>query len=373
MTTLRVRMWGGAGGPREGAGGPGAYVTGLLPVTPGETLRVIAGLSPGALGLQSAATQNDADGCPGVVPGSGEGSGGGGRSAIQRGAGAGVWAEIVTAGGGGGSGGWCSAGAPASFSGTAYAYASASPSGCGENVAVVKTSASTVVCGGCAGPQCYNGGGGGGQAAGGQSADGTVAPQYCGHGVAGGSGSGGGGGWFGGGGGLRMPGGGGSSYTDSLVNASGGDGYFVWASSCQDFWHRPGYADVGAGLEDPFNSPSAPFGTRFVHGAVVLEALLGGADALALSSGSYLSIPGALAPAALPHGGSVVRTQRPGLDRNPRVLTPYPLFPRSPSAQARGSSARRRRRQGRACSSGVRPATPAASRRRAPPRSSSAP
>jgi hypothetical protein len=72
-------------GSEQGEGGAGGYVSGTLPVTPGETLTIIVG---GATGFGG-----------GGAAGAAGGGRGGGRTAILRNG-----ADIVTAGGGGGGG-----------------------------------------------------------------------------------------------------------------------------------------------------------------------------------------------------------------------------------------------------------------------------
>jgi hypothetical protein len=91
----------GAGGYAATCGGDGAYVTGILPVVGGETLRIIAGRG----GQPNAQSVMDASG------GGGSGvAGGGGRSACQRQSANGIWSDIVSAGGGGGGQGSACAG-----------------------------------------------------------------------------------------------------------------------------------------------------------------------------------------------------------------------------------------------------------------------
>ena len=85
VSSLTVKLWGAGGG---WAGGSGAFVTGLLTVTPGSTLTFIVG---------GGGSENGPGGFGGggnAPPGFG---GGGGRSAIRLGS-----TELVTAAGGGG-------------------------------------------------------------------------------------------------------------------------------------------------------------------------------------------------------------------------------------------------------------------------------
>jgi hypothetical protein len=201
--SLLVYMWGAGGGgfaSTDGGawnGGAGAYVTGTLTTTPGETLTMIVGLggSPNA----GAAT---------LVQGGGGGAGnptnncssGGGRSAIQR-----ASNDIVVAGGGSGSG-W--------RQGAAATWFGSSNPGTSVNGA--------------------NGGGGGTQTAGGAAGpvsgySASTAGSKGQGGNGGGYASGGGGGWYGGGGGGVSAGNGGtggagSSYIDLLLGATGESG-----------------------------------------------------------------------------------------------------------------------------------------------------
>ena len=78
-TSVTVTMWGAGGGGNNNLGGPGAFVSGTLSVTPGETLRVIVGqggplntVSVYGGGGPSSTNQNEDAGS------------GGGRSALQR-------------------------------------------------------------------------------------------------------------------------------------------------------------------------------------------------------------------------------------------------------------------------------------------------
>jgi collagen type VII alpha len=205
---INVYMWGAGGGGNSShgyAGGAGAMIQGVMNVTPGQSLIVIAGQG----GSQGGSTVTyGGGGAAGTTYPTYEGSGGG-RSAIQVTAGT----DHVVAGGGGGSG--KSIGGSATFSGTANA------SGISQT------------------PVTIYGGSGGSQTAGG--AGGALAPSFGGPGFAqsggvvnqwqGGSGdnassAGGGGGWWGGGaggiqGGEIAAGGGGSSYTSNLSLISG--------------------------------------------------------------------------------------------------------------------------------------------------------
>jgi hypothetical protein len=198
VTAYTVHLWGAGGGGYDanGVGGAGAYVTGRLSVTPGETLSIVVGLGGRTNGSSSTATQ----GGGGASGGFGAGSGGG-RSSIRRNN-----ADIVVAGGGGGSG-WRSGGF-STWQGTAAD--GLAPSGSASRP-----------------------GKGGTQTAGGAAGAGDFGTATAGSAGLGGNGAsyggGGGGGWFGGGGGGTGSGdaggaGGGSSYTANLTDASGQNG-----------------------------------------------------------------------------------------------------------------------------------------------------
>lgn len=168
VTSLTVKLWGAGGGA---GGGSAAFVTGLLSVTPGNTLTLIVG-GGGAASIT------------GGFGGGGNGDsgfgGGGGRSAIRLNS-----TELVTAGGGGGH---TQGGAGGLLTG-------------GSGVGVAAGSGGTQSAGG-------SGSFPGSQFQGGNS-------------TAGNPGGGGGGGYYGGGGGaFGYPGGGGSSFLDNLT-ASG--------------------------------------------------------------------------------------------------------------------------------------------------------
>lgn len=95
VTSLTIKMWGAGGaGGFYGIGGTGAYVTGTLTVTPGQTLTIVVGQG----GNTNGTTSFGGGGSGGT--GASYGGSGGGRSAIRNGA-----TEIITAGGGGGGGG----------------------------------------------------------------------------------------------------------------------------------------------------------------------------------------------------------------------------------------------------------------------------
>ena len=117
VSSVSVYMWGAGGGRVQFAqlAGGGAYVTGILPVTPGETLRLIVGAG-GHRGVTG-----DQNGGNGVAGGSSPGGYGGGRTAIQRLV-SGSYTDIVVAGAGGGGGGEPinSGGGNASWSGTSF-------------------------------------------------------------------------------------------------------------------------------------------------------------------------------------------------------------------------------------------------------------
>ena len=109
LTTVDVKMWGGAGGRGVGQngnnqpGGAGGYTSATLSVTPGETLNVLVG--GGGLGAASTGTNGSwfspiGGGFPdGGGRTSNANGAGGGRSEIKRGT-----SDLLIAGGGGGGG-----------------------------------------------------------------------------------------------------------------------------------------------------------------------------------------------------------------------------------------------------------------------------
>jgi len=205
ITSLTVTLSGAAGAcgfNGGGAGGSGGFVSGTLPVTPGQLLYLVVG---------AGGTYNSGASYGGGGSGGGSTGAGGGRSAIRSVASSssGV-ADTVTAGGGGGGG---SANGGAGGGGTTNSGAS------GTNNA----------------GDSSTGGGGGTTGAGGTagSPGGTAGSLNTG----GGGGRGGGGGYYGGGSGgatvYGSGGGGGSAYTANLTGTvtgsqggGGGGGYY---------------------------------------------------------------------------------------------------------------------------------------------------
>ena len=105
-TSLTFNMWGAGGSGGNGnPGGGGAYNTGRIAVTSGETLQLIVGRG-GQYGTATQwSTMTAAEGGGGGGGGlSGQGGQGGGRTAIQKLV-SGSYLEVVTAGGGGSAGG----------------------------------------------------------------------------------------------------------------------------------------------------------------------------------------------------------------------------------------------------------------------------
>jgi hypothetical protein len=78
-TSVTVTMWGAGGGGNGNVGGPGAFVSGTLNVTPGDTLRVIVGQG-GPLNTSSVY----GGGGPSSTNAAEDAGSGGGRSALQR-------------------------------------------------------------------------------------------------------------------------------------------------------------------------------------------------------------------------------------------------------------------------------------------------
>jgi hypothetical protein len=192
ITRITVYMWAGGGKgtttPLNGSyyGGAGAYVQGVLAVTPGETLTIYVG--QGGNDPLTFAYKNG--GYNGSYAGGGTG---GGRSGIARSS-----TNIVAVGAGGGGGGNGNGGAGGITSGSAGT--GTNPGGGGTQSA-----------GGTAGSSSYNSGGVG------QNFGGGTGPDY--YGGSGGDGFyGGGGGAAFGSGQLGGGGGGGSSLTSNLTS-----------------------------------------------------------------------------------------------------------------------------------------------------------
>jgi hypothetical protein len=184
ITELSVQLYGAGGcSSSNAAGGAGGFVSGILPVIPGETLQIVVGNTGNTLGSSNAYLGG---GNSGVGFGVG---GGGGLSGIYRG----TTPLVIVGAGGGGSGGTT-----------------------GGNGG----SATGQVGGGTGG-----GGGGGTQSAGGAAGGGSATAgglEQGGNGSSGSTGGGGGGaGYYGGGGGADGDaGGGGSSYVSLLTTVT---------------------------------------------------------------------------------------------------------------------------------------------------------
>lgn len=268
VTSLTVKLWGAGGAQR---GGSGAFVSGILSVTPGTSLAIVVG---GGGVIATNTFRQGTFGGGGAVYNSPSSTelmgGGGGRSAIRLNG-----VELVTAGGGGG-------GSSTSF-----------PSAGGAGGILSGNSGSSA------------GGGGGTQSAGGvPSESGNFDSAAAGSSLQGGyshmsGGGSGGGGYFGGGGGGSSRnyggGGGGSSYIANLSSAiteAGTDGSLAGASVNPGGAGDPNYATrigVGGGV-----------GTTGGNGRVVLIYSVASASA---------PEPGTLAVMglALPILGNVVR------------------------------------------------------------------
>jgi Glycine rich protein len=203
-TSLTVYMWGaGGGGGYTGTGtlygGAGAYLQGVLPVTSGQTLKIIVG---GGGGYQPNVVGTTPLSYGGGGFGSPAGGAGGGRSAIRV---SGASDDSVTVGAGGGAAYW-------SYN-NSYGGNGDSVTGTGGN-------------GGTSGS--YYGGLGGSQTAGGAVGHGdggdgiTAGSKYTGGNPSTQTGGGGGGGYYGGGPGgwwnYGSGGGGGSSLTSNLTS-----------------------------------------------------------------------------------------------------------------------------------------------------------
>jgi len=227
-SSITVYMWGAGGGgyyPTQSYGGAGCYLTGILPVTGGETLSVLVGQAgtiqfPAQTGL---ATRFGGGG--GIISTGGNGNAqfngsGGGRSAIQRSS-----LDIVSAGAGGGCG-------TQAGSGNGHNGGTGSWTGTGGNGADDKF--------GLGGTQTA-GGASQGNGLGGTALVGGRADPW---------GGGGGGGFYGGGAGsdngsFGSGGGGGSSYTGLLSNASGSNGTLNVAPATNSPYYVSGVAVGG--------------------------------------------------------------------------------------------------------------------------------
>lgn len=213
VSQLFVKLWGAGGGGGASTGGAGAYVSGYLSVTPGQTLQVIVG-GGGVRATQPSLTEAGGFGGGGAAGSSGStfrAGSGGGRSAIQVVPGT----DVVTAGGGGGAGSYFNNSSPVGGGGGA-------PNGSNGGISVNANGFAGQ------GGTLVSGGGGGSNGTDGTASGGS---QYT--GGAGGTGSsygggGGGSGYFGGGGGGRSNaqarscggGGGGSSFTSNLTTVT---------------------------------------------------------------------------------------------------------------------------------------------------------
>jgi len=247
VTQLNVKLWGAAGyGLGTTLGGYGGYVTGILPVNPGDELTIIVGTQGGNYNPNINANPN------GGFGGGGDGAlGGGGRSAITDGS-----TDLVTAGGGGGASllnNYCYGGAGGNYTGqpgillsgyTSVGYGGTQTEG-GQGGLSVLGGLNYENYQGIAGTEAYGGRG---------AYVSSIASFFS------TSGSGGGGGYYGGGGGggyflpnfqtynegpgIGGAGGGGSSYLENLINPYGLSGF-----NYKQYMTDPDYED-GVGLID---------------------------------------------------------------------------------------------------------------------------
>jgi len=205
-TSATIYIWGAAGGgdPYGNSGGAGAFITGIMPVTPGTTYYIVVGGGGRGLYDYPALYVN-----PGGYGGGGTGyyaAGGGGYSGIFSGLTPAQGNTLLLAGGGGGAG-------PGGYGGSA-AWSGTAQAGGGGGVAGSAGQGATTSAGGAAGtPQT-------------QGVNGTTFPGAA---LAGGNGcqnygGAGGGGYWGGGGGTynngANGGGGGSSYSNPTYLSS---------------------------------------------------------------------------------------------------------------------------------------------------------
>jgi hypothetical protein len=225
-TTISVYMWGAGGaGGYSGVGGAGAFLGGLLPVTPSSSLTIIVGQGGNV-------NVNSAFGGGGVGSGGGwtGGGGGGGYSGIFNSS-----TPLVIVGAGGGAAFYNAVG------------------GCGDSVTGTGIRGTT--------NGAVQSGYGGTQSAGGAGGTGGLANGSAGSYLQGGAGdpawsAGGGGGYYGGGGGatdngIGGSGAGGSSYSTLLSNivASNSPNTGMNAPNTSSTYYASGVAVGGSGYE----------------------------------------------------------------------------------------------------------------------------
>ena len=263
VNSVTVHAWGGGGGGATVVtrGGGGAYVTGTLPVTPGETLQIVVGRGGTYPGTPGTPGQGSGGGSANVdrVTQNQYGGGGGGYSAIfQRSSLTAPYQPSVVAAGGGGGGGWWSSGGAG---GMVWGRRGGDQAADVMPVDVSANSDLTSLGGGAAN-QAQGGvanftGGSGGYLYGGSGA--LCRRNQCG---------GGGGGYYGGAAGDDAAGGGGSSYIGGLTSFGGEGGTLADpGGNDSDYYVAPvglgGYAG-GAGVNGRvilvmpiYNVPSA--------------------------------------------------------------------------------------------------------------------
>ena len=194
VTIVTVQSWGAGGGngPSGVTGGAGGYASGIVSVTPGEELTIIAG--GGGHGWTAATSSAYGGGGPGAGSSVASG-GGGGRSAVRRASGT----ELITAGAGGGAAGSTNGGVGGGASGGAGTGSGGgggtqSSGGAGGNTGCGTGQSGSQFQGGY-NATTYGGGGGGGYYGGGEGGD------SCGQG-------------------QQTGGGGGSGYIDGASNGT---------------------------------------------------------------------------------------------------------------------------------------------------------
>jgi hypothetical protein len=225
-TSISVYMWGAGGaGGYSGVGGAGAFLGGLLPVTPNSSLTVIVGQGGTVNG-----TSAFGGGGVGSVGGWRGGGGGGGYSGIFNGS-----TPLAIVGAGGGAAFYNAVG------------------GCGDSVTGTGIRGTT--------NGAVQSGYGGTQSAGGAGGTGGLANGSAGSYLQGGAGdpawsAGGGGGYYGGGGGatdngIGGSGAGGSSYSTLLSNivASNSPNTGMNAPNTSSTYYASGVAVGGSGYE----------------------------------------------------------------------------------------------------------------------------
>jgi len=260
-----IYCWGAGGAATNSIGGPGGFVSGYYPATPGTNLIYVVGRA-GQSGIAPSLSNGN-----GGQSGSGTTSGGGGFSGVfLSNAGGIVQSNAIAIAGGGGGGGQVNA--------TTGGYGGY-PSG-GAQFLVGSSSQSSNVTGGT-----QTSGGityvtnNGTSVGGGQVASNAGSALLGGPGTT--YGGGGGGGWFGGAGGndasLYVAGGGGSGYIGNVNGATGGIGMtnatYSNGSSALSGSTTPGYTVAPGGTGSIFYTST--YGQNAQSGLIVIVPVIG--------------------------------------------------------------------------------------------------